>query len=69
MTWPAMRANEYPEMPTPHRPPIFPEAALKLCRVSGFSEAYWSHPVGSGQFEKDRNSQPVHAVAALIRAT
>ena len=49
-----------------HQHPIFPEVALELCRVSGFAEAYWFHPTGTGSFEADRNSQPVYAVAARV---
>jgi len=47
-----------------HQHPIFPEVALELCRVSGFDEAFWFHPTGGGEFEDDRNSQAVYAVAA-----
>ncbi|MGH2904951.1 MAG: glycosyltransferase [Solirubrobacteraceae bacterium] len=47
-----------------HQHPIFPEVALELCRVSGFSEAYWFHPTGSRKFEEDRNSEPIYAVVA-----
>ena len=47
-----------------HQHPIFPEVALELCRLSGFGEAFWFHPGGTGDFEADRNSQPIYAVAA-----
>jgi glycosyltransferase involved in cell wall biosynthesis len=47
-----------------HQHPIFPEVALELCRVSGFGEAYWFHPTGTSEFDSDRNSQAVYAVAA-----
>lgn len=47
-----------------HQHPIFPEVALELCRLSGFMEAFWFHPTGDGEFEADRNSQPIYAVAA-----
>jgi glycosyltransferase involved in cell wall biosynthesis/SAM-dependent methyltransferase len=47
-----------------HQHPIFPEVALELCRLSGFAEAFWFHPGGTGDFEGDRNSQPIYAVAA-----
>lgn len=47
-----------------HQHPIFPEAALELCRLSGFAEAFWFHPAGTGEFEADRNSQAVFAVVA-----
>lgn len=51
-----------------HQHPIFPEVALELCRVSGFAEAFWFHPSGTGDFEADRNSQPIYAVAATPSA-
>jgi glycosyltransferase involved in cell wall biosynthesis len=51
-----------------HQHPIFPEVALELCRVSGFAEAYWFHPTGTGSFEADRNSQPIYAVVAQVVA-
>jgi glycosyltransferase involved in cell wall biosynthesis/2-polyprenyl-3-methyl-5-hydroxy-6-metoxy-1,4-benzoquinol methylase len=47
-----------------HQRPILPEAALELCRLSGFGEAFWFHPTGTGQFEADRNSQPIYAIVA-----
>ncbi len=47
-----------------HQHPIFPEVALELCRLSGFAQAFWFHPTGLGEFDTDRNSQPVYAVAA-----
>jgi SAM-dependent methyltransferase len=47
-----------------HQHPIFPEVALELCRVSGFPQAFSFHPTGSGEFESDRNSEPVYAVLA-----
>jgi glycosyltransferase involved in cell wall biosynthesis/SAM-dependent methyltransferase len=49
-----------------HQHPIFPEVAVELCRLSGFTEACWFHPTGTGSFETDRNSQPVYAVAARV---
>jgi 2-polyprenyl-3-methyl-5-hydroxy-6-metoxy-1,4-benzoquinol methylase len=49
-----------------HRHPIFPETALELCRVVGFSEAYWFYPTGTGSFESDRNSEPIYAIAARV---
>jgi glycosyltransferase involved in cell wall biosynthesis/SAM-dependent methyltransferase len=51
-----------------HQHPIFPEVAVELCRLSGFTEACWFHPTGTVSFEADRNSQPVYAVAARISA-
>lgn len=47
-----------------HQHPVFPEVALELCRLSDFAEAFWFHPTGTGEFDADRNSQPVYAVAA-----
>jgi glycosyltransferase involved in cell wall biosynthesis/SAM-dependent methyltransferase len=47
-----------------HCHPVFPEVALELCRLTGFAEAFWFHPTGGGEFEADRNSQPIYAVAA-----
>ncbi len=47
-----------------HHHPVFPEMALKLCRLVGFEEAFWFHPTGGDQFEADRNSQPTYAIAA-----
>jgi glycosyltransferase involved in cell wall biosynthesis/2-polyprenyl-3-methyl-5-hydroxy-6-metoxy-1,4-benzoquinol methylase len=47
-----------------HQHPLFPEVTLELCRVTGFAEALWFHPTGSGEFETDRNSEPIYAVLA-----
>jgi hypothetical protein len=47
-----------------HKGPLFPEVTLELCRLSGFSEAFWFHPTGTGDFHADRDNQPVYAVAA-----
>ncbi len=47
-----------------HQHPIFPEVALELCRVSGFGEAFWFHPMGGGDLEAEKNSQPIYAVMA-----
>lgn len=47
-----------------HQHPIFPEVALELCRLAGFAQGYWFHPTGAGDFESDRNSQPVYAIVA-----
>jgi glycosyltransferase involved in cell wall biosynthesis/SAM-dependent methyltransferase len=48
-----------------HQHPVFPEVALELCRLAGFPEASWFHPLGTGDFERDRESQSIYAVAAL----
>jgi glycosyltransferase involved in cell wall biosynthesis/2-polyprenyl-3-methyl-5-hydroxy-6-metoxy-1,4-benzoquinol methylase len=49
-----------------HQHPIFPEVALELCRLAGFAEAFWFHPTGTGEFDADRNGQPVYAVTARV---
>ncbi len=47
-----------------HQHPLFPEVTLELCRLTGFAEALWFHPTGSGDFEADRNSEPIYATLA-----
>jgi len=47
-----------------HQHPLFPEVTLVLCRLTGFAEALWFHPTGGGDFESDRNSEPIYAVLA-----
>ena len=47
-----------------HRVPIFPEVAVMLCLVAGFSEATVLFPNGTGQLELDRWSQGEYAVIA-----
>jgi SAM-dependent methyltransferase len=47
-----------------HRVPIFPEVAVMLCLVTGFSEASVLFPNGTGQLESDRWSQGEYAVIA-----
>jgi glycosyltransferase involved in cell wall biosynthesis/2-polyprenyl-3-methyl-5-hydroxy-6-metoxy-1,4-benzoquinol methylase len=51
-----------------HQHPVFPEVALELCRLAGFHEAFWFHPIGTGEFEVDRNNQSVYAIAARTGA-
>jgi hypothetical protein len=46
------------------RVPIFPEVAVMLCLLSGFSEARVLFPHGTGQLEPDRWSQGEYAVIA-----
>jgi len=46
------------------RVPIFPEVAVMLCLVAGFSEASVLFPNGTGQLELDRWSQGEYAVIA-----
>jgi glycosyltransferase involved in cell wall biosynthesis/SAM-dependent methyltransferase len=48
-----------------HQHPVFPEVALELCRLAGFPEASWFHPLGMGSFERDRETQSIYAIAAL----
>ena len=47
-----------------HRVPIFPEVAVMLCLVAGFSEATVLFPNGTGDLETDRWSQGEYAVIA-----
>lgn len=51
-----------------HQHPLFPEVTLKLCRLTGFAEALWFHPIGSGDFESDRNRGPIYAILARPRS-
>ena len=51
-----------------HQHPLFPEVTLELCRLTGFAEALWFHPIGSGDFESDRNRAPIYAVLARPRS-
>jgi SAM-dependent methyltransferase len=47
-----------------HRVPIFPEVALELCREAGFASAYFFHPNGTGDVDRDRFTQGEFAVVA-----
>jgi SAM-dependent methyltransferase len=47
-----------------HIVPIFPEVAIMLCLVTGFSEATVLFPNGSGELELDRWSEGEYAVIA-----
>jgi glycosyltransferase involved in cell wall biosynthesis/SAM-dependent methyltransferase len=47
-----------------HRVPIFPEVAVMLCLVAGFSEANVLFPNGTGELEVDRWTQGEYAVIA-----
>ena len=51
-----------------HQHPVFPEVALELCRLTGFPQASWFHPLGTGDFERDRETQSIYAIAALAGA-
>jgi SAM-dependent methyltransferase len=47
-----------------HRHPLFPEAALVLCRLAGFESAYVFHPLGTGHVADDRYREGEYAVVA-----
>ncbi|MDQ3647021.1 MAG: methyltransferase domain-containing protein [Actinomycetota bacterium] len=47
-----------------HRHPIFPEAALTLCRLAGFHSAFAFYPNGGGDLEQDRVRTGEYAVVA-----
>jgi len=51
-----------------HQHPLFPEVALELCRLAGFEQAFWFHPLGTGEFERDREVPPLDAVLARAGA-
>ncbi len=51
-----------------HQHPLFPEVTLELCRLTGFAEALWFHPIGGGDFESDRNRAPIYAILARPRS-
>jgi SAM-dependent methyltransferase len=50
-----------------HQRPIFPEVALTLCWAMGFSSAFIFHPMGSGDAERDRFTEPEVAIVATKR--
>ena len=60
----SMRALESFWADPTRRVPIFPEVAVMLCLVAGFSEASVLFPNGTGQLELDRWSQGEYAVIA-----
>jgi SAM-dependent methyltransferase len=47
-----------------HRHPLFPEALLVLCRMTGFASGYAFHPLGTGHVEDDRHRESEYAVVA-----
>jgi glycosyltransferase involved in cell wall biosynthesis/2-polyprenyl-3-methyl-5-hydroxy-6-metoxy-1,4-benzoquinol methylase len=47
-----------------HQRPIFPEVALALCQLAGFEQAYVMFPLGSGDLDRDRQSQGEYAVVS-----
>jgi SAM-dependent methyltransferase len=51
-----------------HRHPLFPEALLALCRLSGYGSAYVFHPHGSGDVTVDRRDQGEYALVATPAA-
>jgi SAM-dependent methyltransferase len=50
-----------------HQRPLFPEVALALCWAMGFSSAFIFHPMGSGDAEADRFTEPEVAIVATKR--
>jgi SAM-dependent methyltransferase len=48
-----------------HALPIFPEVAVALCRLHGFSAARVLFPHGVGELERDRVEQVVYAVVGV----
>ena len=51
-----------------HQRPIFPEVALALCQLAGFEQAYVMFPLGSGDLDRDRQSQGEYAVVSTAVA-
>ena len=51
-----------------HQRPIFPEAALALCQLAGFEQPYVMFPLGSGDLDRDRQSQGEYAVVSTVGA-
>jgi glycosyltransferase involved in cell wall biosynthesis/SAM-dependent methyltransferase len=47
-----------------HERPIYPEVAITLCRLHGFSSARVFFPAGTGDYETDRLEQPAYSVVA-----
>jgi SAM-dependent methyltransferase len=47
-----------------HSPPVFPEVALAVCRISGFDSAFVFHPNGRRNVDVDRFQQGEYAVVA-----
>lgn len=47
-----------------HRHPLFPEAVIALCRLTGYAEAFVWYPQGSGDPDRDRIEQLDYAVVA-----
>jgi SAM-dependent methyltransferase len=52
-----------------HQSPIFPEVVLALCWAIGFQSAFIFHPMGSGDAEADRFTEPEVAIVATKRGT
>ena len=49
-----------------HQRPIFPEVALTLCQLAGFEQPYVMFPLGSGDLDRDRQSQGEYAVVSTV---
>lgn len=47
-----------------HQHPIFPEVLLEYCRSAGFREAFAFHPLGTGDYERDRTANGEYTVVA-----
>ena len=47
-----------------HQRPIFPEAALALCRLAGFAPAFVFYPNGSADAGRDRHAEGEYTVVA-----
>jgi hypothetical protein len=47
-----------------HQHPLFPEAVIALCRLTGYTSAFIWHPQGSGDPSRDRLEQMDYAVVA-----
>ncbi|WP_022928959.1 methyltransferase domain-containing protein [Patulibacter americanus] len=49
-----------------HQHPLFPEAMLAFCRIAGFGSAYFFHPNGEGDVDRDRYTTGEYAVVATV---
>ena len=47
-----------------HQHPLFPEVVVGFCRLTGFAEAYFWYPHGTGDPDRDRVDQLDYAVVA-----
>jgi SAM-dependent methyltransferase len=46
------------------RRPVFPEAALALCRAAGYEKAFYFHPNGTGDVDADASREREYALIA-----